>query len=177
MKVGQLRGIWNHLEFREVGVDVGASLLPMHACHSLTWSPEAVSQSDVLMARLLPGSQTVNEEGFLGGSLHRSPVLVKMPSRAVESFEALCRALLARWGLAAPALELLAMSVKEIADLGPEPRIVVVDDRLPCRGRNKLIFAGAPHDSFWVAIVEKATSAQPAMFKRRLSHLGQGGQK
>ena len=44
----------------------------MQRRHSLTWSPEAVSQSDVLMARLLPDSQTVNEEGFLGGSLQNS---------------------------------------------------------------------------------------------------------
>ncbi|CAE7506301.1 Capn9 [Symbiodinium sp. CCMP2456] len=70
----------------------------------------AVSQSDVLMARLLPGSQTVNEEGLY----------------AVRFWQD------GAW------------------------RIVVVDDRLPCRGHNKLIFAGAPHDSFWVAIVEKA---------------------
>ena len=47
----------------------------------------------------------------------------------------------------------------------PEPRIVVVDDRLPCRGHNKLIFAGAPRDNFWVAIVEKATKAQPPLFR------------
>eukprot|EP00439_Symbiodinium_sp_Y106_P029666 s4836_g3.t1 len=70
----------------------------------------AVSQSDVLMARLLPDSQTVNEEGLY----------------AVRFWQD------GAW------------------------RIVVVDDRLPCRGHNKLIFAGAPRDNFWVAIVEKA---------------------
>ncbi|CAE7460886.1 CAPN2 [Symbiodinium natans] len=70
----------------------------------------AVSQSDVLVARLLPGSQTINQEGIY----------------AVRFWQD------GAW------------------------RIVVVDDQLPCRGKDQPIFAAARNGDFWVAVVEKA---------------------